>query len=138
MYNHTAIHLRNTVKGEKIRGKEREGFKDNLKLAWIQLHHQINFRALSFPKDTVTPPMEKLRLRKDTTILGQSIASKGEFKDNQAHLRLNLTFIQSHMCPLKCRVHEFITLLQAKAKQTHALHTPLTWHYSAIKANKLN
>ena len=67
--------------------------------------------------------MEKLRLRKDTTILGQSTASKGEFKDKQAHLRLILTFIQSHMCPLKCRVHEFITLLQAKAKQTHALHT---------------
>ena len=63
--------------------------------------------------------MEKLRLRKDTTILGQSIASKGEFKDKQAHLRLNLTFIQSHMCPLKCRVCKFITLLQAKAKQTH-------------------
>ena len=43
-----------------------------------------HFRALSFPKDTVTPPMEKLRLRKNTTILGQSIASKEEFKDKQA------------------------------------------------------
>ena len=42
-----------------------------------------HFRALSFSKNTVTP-MEKLRLRKDTTILGQSIASKGEFKDKQA------------------------------------------------------